>query len=154
MSSPQCLPGGLQSKRSPASVLQGPTSKSTTGLGNSTSSSAAGGGTFVCTCKLCVLLNLCRGSVFLISALSPLSFFFLIFTPTVLAIVGSLAVFVVGLLGLGKLSFSHSSEMLGIGASFSLRTRRKARFDDLSACLISPPSSIGSASALARFLGF
>lgn len=62
--------GGLQSNRSNASVLHGPTSLSRGG-GVTTSSSTAG--TPVSILKLCVRLNLYRGSVFLMIAAKPLA---------------------------------------------------------------------------------
>jgi len=55
---------------------------------------------------------------------------------------------------LGKLRFSQSSAVLGIGASFSLLTRLKFLLGDLPALVIFETSSMGSARALARLWGF
>jgi hypothetical protein len=149
---PQPLPGGLQSNKSPASVLHGPTSLSTTGLGNSISA-PAGGDTLVSTCRLCVLLNFRLGSVRLINASNPLLFFFFGSSVTAVTVdsstrsVASLEVF-------ARLRFSQSSAALGIGASFSLLTRLKFLLGDFPALVIFEPSSIGSARTLARLFGF
>lgn len=138
--------GGLQSNKSKASVLHGPISLSTTGLaiGDSTS---FGGSILVSTVKLCVLTNFFRGSVFLMSAARP--DFFLAATAGGSGAsgvsTGSVSV------DLGRFLFSQSSLVLGIGASFSLRTRLNLRFGDMPG--VSPSSSMGSV-VLVRFLGF
>jgi hypothetical protein len=133
--------GGLQSKRSPASVLHGPTSLSITGLCTSNTSSTTR--PFVSTCKLCVRLNLRLGSVLLMSTDSA-DFFF--------AGPRSSCAFSTGF---GRLRFSQSSAVLGIGASFSLLTRLKLRFGDFPITAPAPPvsSSMGSRFFL-PFLGF
>ena len=52
----------------------------------------------------------------------------------------------------GRLRCSQSSAVLGMGASFSLRTRLKVRFGDLPAAGVS--SSIGSLIGFLVFFGF
>jgi hypothetical protein len=135
--------GGLQSNKSKASVLQGPTSLSVTGLTIGESVSEAGA-MLLSIVKLFVLASCRRGSVFLMSAASP--DFFLAATAGV-----SSAVIVAFGAGFGRFLFSHSSLVLGIGASFSLRTRLNLRLGDIPAA--SASSSMGSAVAFGFLLG-
>lgn len=84
------------------------------------------------------------------SASSPLLFFFFGSSGTVAVIGGSSTVSAMLLDVLGRLRFSQSSAVLGIGASFSLLTRLKFRLGDLPALVMFEPSSMGSGRALAR----
>ena len=94
--------------------------------------------------KLFVLASCLRGSVFLMSAASP--DFFLAATAG-----ASGAVVVASGATLGRFLFSHSSLVLGIGASFSLRTRLNLRLGEITTA--SASSSMGSAVALGFLLG-
>lgn len=76
--------------------------------------------------KLFVLASCLYGSVFLMSAASP--DFFLAATAGT-----SGAVVVASGVAFGRFLFSHSSLVLGIGASFSLRTRLNLRLGDIPA---------------------
>lgn len=137
------LAGGLQSNKSNASVLQGPTSLSITGLGNSGSTTAI---TVVSTFKLCVRWNFFLGSVRFTSAARADTFFFGSGWATCsTSTSGSVSL----LDALGRLRFSQSPAVLGIGASFSLLTRLILRAGDFVGS--SPSSSIGSWTG-ARFL--
>lgn len=145
-------PGGLQSNKSPASVLHGPTSSSGTGLGRSTS---AGACTFVCSIKLWVRLSLSfrLGSVFLIKADSPIALFGTGSIGSMFSAPGTvISVSALDNFSSGKFLFSQSSAALGIGASFSLLTRRKLRFGDLPDVLGEIPTS--SMASLVGFLPF
>lgn len=142
--------GGLQSNRSNASVLHGPTSLSMTGLGSSASSIH---GMLVSTLRLCALFNFLLGSVFLINSDRPV-FFFLeaIMFESAIATAGSFTLFVRLPETLGRLRCSQSWAVLGIGASFSLLTRLKLRFGDLCSVICSSP--IGSYTTFFNFFGF
>ena len=150
------LTGGLQSKRSNASVLQGPLSVST--CSNGLTLPSLSGGPMVLTSvskfKLAVRANRFRGSVLPHSAARPDGFFASLATGPAPALGFASELVPSAFSPEGKFCASHISLVLGIGpsTSFSLLTLLNPLFFALAISCI--PASIESSLGLLFFGGF